>query len=144
MHILDQEAPGLAERLRALEPANQRAVLVRVALFTAARLSGPGTGTSLLLEALRSHGELSAAETKSAMSLSELADEKYFQLQEKGRAECEKSFFEARLLRGMAVGFGASAQGDIADAVYELAKATDDSAETIKFIESGLNSTIYP
>jgi hypothetical protein len=142
MHILDQEAPGLAKRLGTLAPATQRAILGRASLFTAAKMPDLSTGTSLLLDALRSEGELSNEQAKAALSLSEMADDKYLELQEKGvsDAECGKVFSEARLLRGIAVGFGASAQEDIADAVYELTKALDNPTETIRSIESELKS----
>jgi hypothetical protein len=86
--------------------------------------------TRALLDKMRSGGELSPHEALSAMRLSEAADDRYLTLQEQGApAEVwEKWFSLARLLRGIAVGFGAAHREDIADAIYEIAKSVDNSA----------------
>jgi hypothetical protein len=140
MHILDQEGPGLAQRLRGLRPWNQRSVLAGASLLTAAKLADLDRSSSLLLDTLRSRGELSVEEAKSAMALSEAADDKYLKLQAKGVSDQQSQnvFSEARLLRAIAIGFGAPTQEDIADAVYELTKALDDPTDIIRFIESQL------
>jgi len=89
-HVLDQDAPGLAGRLRALEAA----------------------------------------------------DDRYLTLQEQGApAEVwEKWFSLARLLRGMAVGFGAAHSEDIADAIYEIAKSVGNSARLFEQIASEIGA----
>lgn len=144
-HILDQEAPGLAKRLRAVPPALQHRIVTRVSLVTAQKLANLQKTTSDVLDELRSQGKLSSERAKSVMALSEAADDEYFDLQEQGAPEEEWSrrFSEARLLRGIAVGFGASPQEDIADAVYELIKALDDPAATLQSIESELVDSIH-
>ena len=76
------------------------------------------------------------------MELSESADNRYFDLLEKDEQdpEADRWFSEAHLLRAMAVGFGASPQEDIADAVYELTHMLEDPSEIIALIESFLSS----
>jgi hypothetical protein len=143
-HILDQDAPGLAQRLRAVRPELQHRIVTRASLVTAEKLAGLHKTTSEVLAELQSQGKLSSERAKSVMALSEAADDKYFDLQGQGAPEQEwgRLFSEARLLRGIAVGFGASPQEDIADAVYELIKAQDNPAATLQAIESELAASV--
>jgi polyhydroxyalkanoate synthesis regulator phasin len=139
-HILDQDAPGLAKRLRAIGPELQQRIVTRASLVTAKKLVSLHKTTSEVLDELQLKGKLSPERAKSVMNLSEKADDEYFDLKEQGVPEEEwnRLFSEARLLRGIAVGFGASPQEDIADAVYELIKALDNPAATLQLIESEL------
>jgi hypothetical protein len=137
-HVLDQDAPGLAGRLRALSSESQHKVVVKAALFAAQRMSELDATTEVLLDKMRSSGELSPQEAVSAMVLSEAADDRYFRLREQGAPAgvWQKSFSLARLLRGIAVGFGVSPQEGIADAIYEIAKALDNSTSLFEDIAS--------
>lgn len=137
-HVLDQDAPGLAARLRALSSESQHKVVVKAALFAAHRMSELDANTGVLLDKMRSRGELSPQDAVTAMVLSEEADDRYFTIQMEGApaAVWQKSFSLARLLRGIAVGFGALPQEDIADAIYEIAKSLDNSASLLQDIAS--------
>jgi hypothetical protein len=128
--------------LRALTPESQRKVLVRAALFAAQSISELDAETRALLDKMPSGGELSAQEALSAMRLSEAADDRYLALREQGvPAEVwEKWFSLARLLRGIAVGFGAARREDIADAIYEIAKSVDNSARLFEHIASEIGA----
>ena len=142
-HVLDQDAPGLAGRLRALSSENQRKVVVKASLFAAHRVPSLDANAQMLLDKMRSSGEISPQEALTAMVLSQAADESYFKLQVEGapRAVCQKSFSLARLLRGIAIGFGASPNEDIADAIYEIAKSLDNSASLLEDIASEMGQS---
>jgi hypothetical protein len=129
-HVLDQDAPGLAGQLRALKSENRRKIVVKASLFAAHGVSDLDANTEALLDKMRSSGEISPEEAVSLMVLSEAADNQYFKLREQG-APTEvwgKVYSQARLLRGIAVGFGAAPKEDVADAIYEIAKSVDNSA----------------
>src|SRR5712691_4249040 len=98
MHILDQEAPGLSERLRAVSGE-------RNAIAVNHRLSG--------------------TRVAEAHSLAETADDKYFSLQESNRPENEwlNWFYKARLLTAIARSFSGDSWQDAADAACELSKS---------------------
>lgn len=136
-HILDQAAPGLANRLRALQSEDRHRVVVRGALFAAQGMCLDAE-TGVLLEKLRAGGKLSAEEAVSAMALSEGADERYFRLKEEGApaAVWARSFALARMLRGIGIGFGAAPREDVADAIYEISKSVDDSEKFFERIAS--------
>lgn len=140
-HILDQKAPGLAARLRSLPPNHQRKLLAAGALFTAEKLGDLSKATSEVLDELRAERELWRGWAKFVLGLSEMADDRYLLLRQQGYPEDQwtRLFSEARLLRGIAVGFGVSPGDDIADAFYELIKAVDDPRETPRLIESELD-----
>ena len=141
-HLLDQEAPGLATRLRSLPPEGQRKLFAAGVLFTAENLGDLSKTTSEVLDELRAQRELSRERAKFIMELSEMADDRYLLLLQQGSPEDEwtKLFCEARLLRGIAVAFGASPGEDIADAFYELIKAVEDPRETLRLIQSELDA----
>lgn len=143
-HVLDQDAPGLAGRLRALRSESQHKVVVKAALFAAHRMSELDANTEELLNKLRISGEMSRQEAVSAMVLSEAADDRYFKLQEEGAPAgvWQESFSLARLLRGIAVGFGASPREDIADAIYEIAKSLDNSTSLFEDIASTIGRSV--
>lgn len=142
-HVLDEDAPGLAGRLRALNPERRRKVLVKTALFAAQGIPELDAKTAALLDDLRFRGELSAHEAAFAMHLSEAADDRYLTLQGQGApaGEWGQWFSLARLLRGIAVGFGAAPKEDIADGIYEIAKSLDNPASLFEQIASEISSS---
>ena len=143
-HILDQDAPGLAERLQATPAEIQRRIAARAALFTAEKLNDLHTTTIEVLDELRLRGTLSSERAKSVLVLSDRADDTYFELKERRAPEAEwgKLFSEARLLRGISVAFGASPPENIADAVYEFTKALDEPEAILRFIETELTGAL--
>jgi hypothetical protein len=140
-HVLDQDAPGLASQLRTLKSDNQRKIVVKASLFAAHGMADLDARTEALLGKMRSSGEISPQEAVSLMVLSEAADKQYFKLREQGApaAVWGKSYSQARLLRGIAVGFGAAPKEDIADAIYEIAKSVDNSASLFEHIASEIS-----
>ena len=141
MHLLDQEAPGLAQRLRSLPPKAQRAILVKSCLRAAATLANLGSQTLELVKAIQSRGELSRHEAQLALALTETADDKYFALAAR-QAPADawlQVFSEARLLNAMAITFEAAPGEGPADAIYELRKTTEDPSRFLKFIDSEID-----
>ncbi len=116
-HVLDQDAPGLAGQLRALKSENRRKIVVKASLFAAHRVSDLDANTEALLDKMRSSGGISHQEAVSLMVLSEAADNQYLQLREQGAPAkiWGKAYSQARLLRGIAVGFGAAPKEDVSD-----------------------------
>lgn len=141
MSSLEQEAPDLGRKLESLSPEARQRVLANALIHAAEPLATTDRRIAELLSALRSRGELSQEEARTAISLSQEADEKYLALQSRGApsSEYSKPFSLARLLRSMGVAFGAVPAEGAADAVYELAKTQDDPSEIIKYIESDVD-----
>jgi hypothetical protein len=76
--------------------------------------------------------------------LSQAADDRYFALQHKQAPEKEwqAAFSRARLLRSMAIIFGAVPGEDAADAVYELTRCQADPSGIILSIESEISAVL--
>lgn len=143
MHaLLDQEAPGLADRLRPLSSKTRRNILAEACILVGETLGDLEEAVQLLLDTLRSHKDLSGEQIASAASLTEAADNRYFQLQEQNVPESEwlHWFHKARLLEAMSIGFGEPTPEDTADAVYVLCKTCDDPSKLIKSIEANIDS----
>lgn len=138
MHVLDQEAPGLAGRLKSLPPEARREVVARGCQLAAGRLADLGPEVRDLLGAISASGALSDAQVAEAGALAEAADGRYSELQEEGAPEQEwlAWFSKARLLTAISAGFGGADWGDAADAVYELCSTSDDPSELIALVES--------
>jgi hypothetical protein len=144
MSLLDHEAPGLSRRLDSLSSDARRKVLANACIAAAERLQITDHRIAELVAALRSGGELSQQQARTALSLSEEADDEYLALQAQGAtlSEYSKPFAVARLLRGMGVAFGAVPGEGAADAVYELTKTQDDPSLIVKSIESDIESPL--
>jgi hypothetical protein len=142
IHILDHDAPGLANRLRGLKSENRHKVVVIASSFAARGMSDLGANTEALLDRMRACGEISTQEAESAIALSKETDDRYFKLQEEGAPTevWRKSYSLARLLRGIGVGFGAEPREDIADAIYEIAKSVENSASLLEHIASEIGA----
>lgn len=141
MHLLDQEAPGLAQRLQFLPPTARRAILVKSCLRAATALANLDSQTLELLNAIQSRGELSKQEAQSALALAEASDDKYFALAAK-QAPADawlRVFCEARLLKAMAIVFEAAPGEGPADVIYELSKTTEDPSPLLKFVDSEID-----
>jgi hypothetical protein len=142
MHILDQDAPGLAERLRALRLDVRQAIFVKACISATASLKNMDSETAEFVDALRSRRELSKNQAAAALSLSEAADDRYLALLQRSAPTKERlaDFSKARLLKSMAIMFGAVPGEGVADAVYELTKIQDDPSGIIGLIESDIDS----
>jgi hypothetical protein len=141
---LEREAPGLDRKLESLSPEARRRVLANACIQVSERLATTDHRIGELVAALRSQRQLSQQQAHTALSLSEEVDDEYLTLQRQGAALAEYSrpFSLARFLRAMAAAFGAAPGEGAADAVYELTKTQDDSAEIVRFIESDIESEL--
>lgn len=110
MSLLEHEAPGLDLKLASLSPEARQRVLANACIHAAEHLAITDYRVTELLAALRSRGELSPQQARTALSLSEEADDEYLALQAQGAllSEYSKPFALARLLRGISVAFGAA------------------------------------
>ncbi len=143
MHVLDQEAKGLAWKLRSLSLENRRHILAEAFKLASETITGLEPAVHVLLKAISDSNMLSETQVAEAKSLAETADERYLNLQEEQAPESEwlNWFSTARLLTAIAKGFGGSSWNDMADAVYELSKTRDDPSEIITFIESRIEAS---
>lgn len=140
MHVLDQDAPGLAERLRTLPAEIQQDLLAKACLRTAEGADYSDPIVTECLAELRSRGALSERLAAAAVSASKRADEQYIAAtaQTTSGHESLRIFSVARLLRAMGIAFGAVPDEGPADAVYELTRAVDDPSTVIGSIQSGI------
>ena len=143
MHVLDQEAKGLADKLRSLSLENRRRILAEASKLASESIKDLEPRAYALLKAISDNNMLSEAQVAEARSLAESADERYLALQEEQAPESEwlNWFSKARLLTAMAAGFGGSSWSDTADAVYELSKTRDDPSQIIAFTESKVEAS---
>ncbi len=142
LNKLDQEAPGLADRLQSLSSATRRSILASACLFVGEKLAASDPALRPLLAALRSHSDLDPGQIACAARLAEAADNRYLELREKNASQIEWRhwFQKARLLMAMSVPFGEPSPKDTARAVYELCYTCDDPSEIIRSIESKIAS----
>ena len=82
--------------------------------------------------------QLFQAQIALARSLAESADQKYFDLQEKGVAEniWMNWFGKARFATAIATGFGEETPDAAADAIYELTAMFDEPSGLLQFIKA--------
>jgi hypothetical protein len=139
VNLLDQEAPGLAGRLQALSPANQRRALVRAAVNASQNINDMEPRIRRLLDAAVTADALSDVQVAEVRAYSELADERYFTAQEQGatKAIWGKWFSKARLAAAIA---GAFSGTDLLDVAYELCFVGDDKQTSIALIDSEIQA----
>ena len=142
MHILDQEAPGLSERLRPLSLRGRRRIVANACKTASETIYDLDARVQYLLKLIVSDHALSEAQVAEANSLAEAADERYFDLQAQNRPKNEWIgwFFKARLLTGIAAGFGGESWTDTADALYELSKTRDDASAIFALVDSDISA----
>jgi hypothetical protein len=138
MHILDQKAKGLADELQHLSLEQRRLLLASAVGFVSRNLADADVaGRDIVNEVLKKR-TLSEEQVRKAKSLADKADDHYLVLQQEGAPEAEWSrwFSQARLLAGIAAGFGGEAWADTADAIYELCCSLQNPSELIALIQS--------
>ncbi len=140
--LLDQDAPGLANKLLSLSPGRRRKIFTKACLHASGPFNDLEGDARNLLENLKMNGTLSLEDVRVAESVAENADAKYLELQTRSVDETNmlKSFSQARLFTAMAIGFGGSQPEDFADAMYELFKSSDDPSAVIKVVEADFHS----
>jgi hypothetical protein len=142
MHILDQEAPGLSDRFRALSLEQRRRILAKASRLASESIADLEPAVQDLLQAASSRNALSRTQVVEAQSRAEAADERYFDLRERGRPDREwlNWFYKARLLTALAAGFGEESESDAADAVYELSKSRSDASAILALVASEIDA----
>jgi hypothetical protein len=142
--LLDQDAPGLAEKLELLPLAVRRNILTRACLAASECLTDLGPLVQNLLRSLEANRVLSPDEATEARRLADTADAAYLKLdQAADHGKALKFFSEARLLSAMALGFGRAAPRDATQAVYEICKTCDDATKLVRLIESDVHSAVW-
>ncbi|HEV8486393.1 MAG TPA: hypothetical protein VGV87_22810 [Blastocatellia bacterium] len=142
MHVLDQEAEGLANRLRSLTLEERRRVLAKSCLLACETIFALEPAVLDLLNSISVENAISQNQIVWATSLAHAADEEYITLRERGASEAEwlNSFAKARLLTAIAGGFSGNLWTDTADAIYELCKTRDDPSSIINLVESEIGN----
>jgi hypothetical protein len=86
---------------------------------------------------------LSHREIAQARSLADLADEKYFTLKDEGAGHDTwySWFCKARLLSGIAIGFGEDTSSSTTQALYELICSQEDPANMVSCVRSEIGET---
>ena len=136
MHILDQVAPGLADHLAPLPLSRRRRIVAKACALVGNSLHDLEPEIEELLATAEAEHALSVTQAEQACTLADVADERYFDLQEQGAAEAEwiEWFFKARLLTALCNGLGEPSWSDTADAIYELSVIVDDPSELIDLV----------
>src|SRR5581483_10355845 len=142
MHILDQQAPGVARRLRSLSVDQRRRIVARACELVSQSIGDLDRPLRELLGTIRSECALSAGDVEEARSLAEQADESYFSLKEEGAEESlwMRCFARARLLTGIAFAFGGENWKDAADGLYELFACREDATELLELVQFELDA----
>lgn len=140
MHILDREAPGLAEKIGALSAEASKTVLVNACLLVSEGLAVLEPSVRGLLDSLKKNGSLLPDEVAVARTLAEAADSNYLTLQRQSTREVQaiSAFSTARLLTAMSIGFSGTTTESVADAVYELCNTYDDPSPLIRSVRSDI------
>lgn len=139
-HLADQYAPNLSARLGALILEQRRRVLAESCAEMSERIHGLEPALRSLVDAAVEHNALSGEELASVRAYAEMADDKYFELQENPAtaAESHRWFVQARLATALANAFGGSDAEAAADAAYELCIIDDDAGVAIALIEAAI------
>src|SRR5690348_15895566 len=100
MHILDQQAPGLSDRLRALSLEQRRSIIAKASRLASESISNLEPAVQELLTAASSGNALFRTQVAQAQSRAVEADERYFDLREREVSDRERLnwFYKARLL----------------------------------------------
>lgn len=142
--LLDQDAPGLADKLELLPLEVRRNILTQACLAASECLTGLEPPVQNLLRSLEANRVLTPNEVTEARRLADTADAAYLELDQAADHDKALKFFsEARLLSAMALCFGRAAPRDTTEGVYEICKTCDDATNLIRLIESGVRSAVW-
>lgn len=142
MHLLDQEAPGLAGKLQMLSPEHRRRVLAKAALAASRQIRDLEPRIQQLLDVAVKDNALSDEQVGEVRAYTELADDRYFTAQEQGAAEAiwGNWFAKARLGAAITDAFQGTTLQDAALAAYELCFTSDHKEATIALIEAEIQA----
>jgi hypothetical protein len=142
MHVLETVVPGLVQRLATLS-LEQRRRIIAIACDVASRgMPNLEPAVQRLLRLIKERHALSDSEVVEARMLGEAADERYFTLQEGDaeRAVWLEWFYKARLLLGIAQGFGKNSWHDSGEAIYQFCNARPDPSDIVRCVESEIRA----
>jgi hypothetical protein len=139
---MTDNAPFLAKRLRRLDPEVRRSILARSCLFSADTLGEFEPAVAEVFLTLKSQGGLTPEQAASALRLGEAAGKKSFQLEEDDapREAWIKPFSEARILKALAIAFGAMPEEEDVVAVYELLKSQDHGSALETYLANEIDA----
>ena len=142
--LLDQDAPGLADKLELLPLEVRRNIITRACLAASEYLTDLEPAVQNLLRSLDANQVLSPDEVTEARRLADAADAAYLELDQAADYDKALKFFsEARLLSAMALCFGREAPRDATEAIYEICKTCDDATRLVRLIESDVRSAVW-
>ncbi|MCP3939446.1 MAG: hypothetical protein GY708_29215 [Actinomycetia bacterium] len=139
--LLDQEAPGIFNRLESASQEERRRAIVVACSAVANSLSGLQPEIRRLVQSLVDRGGLSQQDLDIAHSLAQKADDEYFDLQERGKDELAlQRFSEARLLTAITTDLTSASLASSAEAVYELCMVFDDPSIVVASLVEAIRS----
>ena len=138
MHILENVEPDLAKQLHKLQPARGCQLLIESCNFVSSRISLDAELAELIARC-KSGELLNEVRHRTLLSYAAAADERYFDLEDRGADEEDwlPWFQRARLATAYAKTSGAQDWENIADGFYELTVIFRDSS-IIEFIKQSL------
>lgn len=144
MHILDYEAPGLAQRLEAMAPEERRRALTKAALTLSEHVTDMEPSLRYLLDTALAKNFLTPEEVAEAKAYANSSDAQHFASEAQGAAEAISGnwFSKARLAMAIANAFGGSSWQDAADAAYELCFTLDDKPAAIALVRTQVEGTL--
>src|SRR5947209_4389710 len=101
MHMLDYEAPGLAQQLEAMAPDQRRKALTKAALALSGHVTDLEPRMRYLLDTAMAKNSLSAAEVAEAKAYANSSDAQHFASEEQGAAEAISGNWFAKARLGM-------------------------------------------
>lgn len=142
MSILDQEAPGLSSQLRSLSLEQWRHVVAKACERVSHSIEGLEPSFHALLRSAIDDNALSPEQVAEARTYAEVADDRYFTLQEQNAAQAtwRNWFAKARLATALADAFSGTSSDKAADAVYELCFVEEDKSAVVKLVRSEVES----
>jgi hypothetical protein len=143
MNILDQDVPGLSERLERLLPEQWRPVLVSACQIASRSITDLEPEFKQLLATSAATHSLSAEEVARVRAYAEVSDERYFDAQEAGEEECIwlNWFAKARLATAVANAFGSDESDTAENAFYEVLHSINDKSDIRRLIETAILPT---
>lgn len=139
MHILEKTDPALVERLKTTPTDIGKKAVLNACLVASKTVAGLEPEIKALLEESSKNSTPSKSQIDLITTYATSADERYFELNDKGRgAESMVWFSKARLATALKNIYSESSWEGVADAVYELTAMFDDPSMIIGTVKSEL------
>jgi hypothetical protein len=139
-HIVENDAPGLSEKIRGLSVDQRRRALARACRAMAKQIPNLEPAISTLIEAAVNDNALSPQQVAQARTYAEMADERdSAEEDERGGEQVANNWFaNARVATALENAFGGTKWTDAADAAYELCCALDDQRAAVLMVRAEL------